>query len=90
MASKRNSDAWSTYARALGTNMNRARIAKGLSQERLAHEAGIALFTYQKMEKGESNPGKPANPTLRVLMALAAVLGTEVADLLPPGNPEAG
>lgn len=89
MALKRNSDAWSTYARALGTNLNRARSAKGLSQERLAHEAGIALFTYQKMEKGESNPGDPANPTVRVLMSLAAALEIEVADLLPPGNPEA-
>jgi transcriptional regulator with XRE-family HTH domain len=89
VAPKRNSDAWGEYARALGTNLHRARIAKGLSQEWLAHEAGIASFTYQKLEKGESNPGKPANPTLRVLMALAAVLDTEIGELLPRGNPEA-
>lgn len=88
MAPKRSSDAWDTYARALGTNLHRARVAKGLSQEWLAHEAGIAAFTYQKMEKGESNPGKPANPTLRVLMSLAAVLDVDLVDLLPSGNPE--
>jgi transcriptional regulator with XRE-family HTH domain len=90
VAPKRNSDAWSAYARALGTNLHRARISKGISQEWLAHEAGIAAFTYQKLEKGESNPGRPANPTLRVLMALAAVLEVEVVTLLPAGNPEAG
>ena len=43
------------------------RIAKGLSQESLAHAAGISTYTYQKFEKGESRPGTPMNPRLRTL-----------------------
>ncbi len=89
VAQRQEPDAWTAYVQALANNLHRARIAKGLSQEGLAHEAGITRFTYQKLEKGESNPGKPANPSLRLVMALAAVLGVELAELLPPGNPEA-
>jgi len=46
--------------------------------------AGITTFTYRKLEKGESNPGTPANPTLRTLVALAEVIDMPVAALLPP------
>ncbi|SMH45521.1 Helix-turn-helix domain-containing protein [Rathayibacter oskolensis] len=80
---------WTTYARELGTNMHRARIAKGESQERIAHAAGLAGYTYQKFEKGESKPGSPANPTLHTLLALCEALGVELMDLLPPNPPRA-
>ena len=77
-------DPWEVYARDLGLNLLRAREASGMSQERLANAAGVSTFTYRKLEKGESNPGTPANPRLRTLVALAGVLGVPVAALLPP------
>ncbi|WP_159501697.1 helix-turn-helix domain-containing protein [Microbacterium sp. 18062] len=75
--------AWDEFARELGLNLQRARAQRGISQERAAHAAGISTFTYRKLEKGESNPGTPANPRLRTLLALAEVLGVDVAALLP-------
>lgn len=80
---------WASYARELGTNLHRARIAKGLSQEKIAHAAGLAGYTYQKFEKGESKPGSPANPTLRTLLALCEVLEVELTQLLPANPPSA-
>ncbi|WKK70676.1 hypothetical protein Q0F99_12720 [Rathayibacter oskolensis] len=50
---------WAEYARELGTNLHRARIAKGESQERIAHAAGLAGYTYQKFEKGSRSPARP-------------------------------
>jgi transcriptional regulator with XRE-family HTH domain len=81
------SDPWERYTRELGTRLNRARIAKGLSQERLAGAADITTYTYRKLEKGESNPGTPANPRLKTLVALAEVLDVDVAELLPRKKP---
>ena len=75
-------DAWESYARELGSRLHRARVARGLSQERLASAAGVTAFTYRKLEKGESNPGTPANPRLRTLVALAEVLEISLAELL--------
>lgn len=77
-------DAWERYVRQIGVRLHRLRTERGLSQERLAAAASITTFTYRKLEKGESNPGTPANPRLRTLIGLAEVLDVEVADLLPP------
>ncbi len=87
MARAHSADSWESFVRDLGTNLHRARITKGLSQERAAHAAGISTFTYRKLEKGESNPGTPANPRLRTLVALAEVLDLEIFDLLPHSPP---
>ena len=73
---------WWPIARQLGLRLQRARIAKGLSQEALAHAAGISTYTYQKFEKGESRPGTPMNPRLRTLIALAAALDMRVEELV--------
>ena len=81
------SEPWDSYVRALGVNVQRARAARGISQERAAHAAGISVFTYRKLEKGESNPGTPANPRLRTLVALAEVLHVDLVDLLPTTLP---
>ena len=80
-------DPWERYVRELGIRLHQRRIERGLTQERLAVAADITSFTYRKLEKGESNPGTPANPRLRTLVALAEVLEVEVAELLPPGYP---
>ncbi|KJL24861.1 helix-turn-helix protein [Microbacterium azadirachtae] len=81
------SETWDDYARQLGINLQRARATKSISQERAAHAAGISSFTYRKLEKGESNPGTPANPRLRTLVALAEILELDVRELLPPKPP---
>jgi transcriptional regulator with XRE-family HTH domain len=87
MAKRAPADPWERYARELGIRLHQLRVEKGFSQERLAVAANITSFTYRKLEKGESNPGTPANPRLRTLVALAEVLGTEVAELLPAWSP---
>lgn len=79
--------AWVQYSKALGINLQRARAERGISQEQTAAAADITTFTYQKLEKGESNPGTPANPTLRTLVALAEVLDVTLEELLPPKLP---
>lgn len=81
------SKTWDEYARELGLNLQRARAAKGISQERAAHAAGISSYTYRKLEKGESNPGTAANPRLRTLVALAEILEVAVDELLPQAPP---
>lgn len=76
--------AWKAeYARELGLNLQRLRAERGMSQERVAHLAGLSAYTYQKYEKGESRPGTPMNPRLFNLIALAEVLEAKLADLLP-------
>ncbi|GAW51303.1 Transcriptional regulator, XRE family [Nocardioides sp. PD653] len=79
---------WEAFARELGHNLVRAREATGLSQERVAHAAGIASYTYQKFEKGESKPGTPMNPRLTTLVALSQVLDVPLVDLLPRDLPD--
>ena len=79
---------WTTYTRDLGSRLHRLRIEHGFSQERLAYSAGITRYTYQKLEKGESAPGTPANPTLRNLMAIAQQLDVTLDELLPQPWPD--
>lgn len=79
---------WDAYARAIGTNIQRQRVARGYSQDRVAYEANLSRYTYQKLEKGESRPGTPANPTVRTLLAVAQVLGIGLAEILPGDAPD--
>ncbi|WP_244931824.1 helix-turn-helix transcriptional regulator [Nocardioides sp. W7] len=88
MPRRRSAPTWEEFAREIGHNLSRARAAKGLSQERVAHLAGITGFTYQKYEKGESRPGQPMNPQLRTLVALSQALEVPLVDLLPTPFPD--
>jgi transcriptional regulator with XRE-family HTH domain len=88
MPKRRPYSTWEEYAREVGHRLTRARQAAGLSQERVAHMAGIAAYTYQKFEKGESKPGTPLNPRLTTLVALAQVLDIELVELLPASAPD--
>jgi len=87
MPGRRDSRSWEAYAKELGVRLHRARVAASLSQERVAHAAGISGFTYRKLEKGESNPGTAANPRLQTLIALSEVLDIDIRDLLPDWRP---
>lgn len=55
----------------VGANVRRLRKAKGLSQEALAHEAGMAMRYLAGIERGEENP------SLAFLVKLAVALSVE-------------
>lgn len=59
------------------SKLRRLREARGLTQEQVAHRAGMTLGGYRKVEVGVKS-----NPRLRTLEAIAYVLGVKVADLL--------
>jgi transcriptional regulator with XRE-family HTH domain len=86
---RRGEPTWAEYGREIGVRLQRAREQHGLSQERTAHLAGIASYTYQKFEKGESRPGAPLNPRLSTLVALCQVLELSLEDLVPDPAPRA-
>lgn len=79
---KNNTLDYRDYSQRLSYRLRDLRRERGLSQEAVAHRAGIALYTYQKFEKGESKPGTPMNPTYHTLLALAWVFDLPVAELL--------
>lgn len=85
--SSSNSD-WSAYVREIGTNIQRQRLARGYSQDRVAYEANLSRYTFQKLEKGESRPDSAANPRLMTILAVAQVLDVELAALLPQHAPD--
>ena len=76
-------DEWGRFAVELGHSLHRQRMKCGLSQEDVAYAAGLSRYTYQKLEKGVSRPGAPANPSLQNVLALARVLDISLTDLLP-------
>jgi len=61
---------------AFAANLRLLRHAKGISQEDLAHAAGINRSYMSKLEKGASYPG------LEIIAKLATVLEVEPAELL--------
>lgn len=60
----------------VGANVRRLRKAKGLTQEQLAHEAGVAMRYVAGVERGEENP------SLRFIVKIAKALDAEPAILL--------
>lgn len=59
----------------VGANVRQLRKAKGLSQEALAHEAGMSMRYLAGLERGEENP------SLLFLVKLSEALGVEPARL---------
>ncbi|KAB1659261.1 helix-turn-helix transcriptional regulator [Pseudoclavibacter sp. CFCC 11306] len=45
---------WATSTRELGRNIQRLRVAAGLSQEQVADAAGLSCYIFQQFENGES------------------------------------
>ncbi|MGA7147186.1 MAG: helix-turn-helix transcriptional regulator [Microbacterium sp.] len=70
----------------LGETLRRLRNASGLSQETLAHRAGITKNQLQLLEAGRASGRKdetgPSNPRMTTLDGLAEVLGISVTELL--------
>ena len=90
MAKRTDADevAWRTYVSELAVNLRRFRMTANLSQEDVAYRSGLTRYTYQKYEKGESAPGRPANPSVKNLLAIAQVLQVSLSDLLPDVTPD--
>jgi transcriptional regulator with XRE-family HTH domain len=65
-------------ARFLADNLRQLRIARGLTQARVAESAGLPRPTYANLESGGSNP------TLSVLVRVAAALQVSLEELLSP------
>ncbi|WP_436739889.1 helix-turn-helix domain-containing protein [Streptomyces sp. BBFR102] len=66
----------------LADNLRRYRRAKGLSQEQLAHRAGLSVGPVRKIEQGHDGV------RMETLHALARVLGVKTSDLMAAGPPE--
>lgn len=60
----------------VGTNVRRLRKARGLTQEQLAHDAGVAMRYVAGVERAEENP------SLKYIVKIAEALGVEPAALL--------
>jgi len=63
------------WAKIVGANVRRLRRERGLTQEDLAGEAGLAMRHMGRIERGESNP------TLSMMAKLADVLGVHLTAL---------
>jgi transcriptional regulator with XRE-family HTH domain len=59
----------------LGKAIRQLRQKRGITQEDLAHEAGITTGTLSLIERGQ------ANPTWNTVKALAVALGTSMGEL---------
>ncbi|MEN5053524.1 MULTISPECIES: helix-turn-helix domain-containing protein [Brevundimonas] len=62
------------WEKIVGANIRRLRKERGMSQEALAGEAGLAMRHLGRIERGEGNP------TVAILGKLAAVLGVHPTD----------
>ncbi len=65
-------------ARFLADNLRQLRMARGLTQARVAESAGLPRPTYANLETGGSNP------TLSVLVRVGAALQVSLEELLSP------
>jgi transcriptional regulator with XRE-family HTH domain len=64
--------------RLVGRNVLRARLAKGLKQEKLAELSGRTQQYISELENGKRNP------TIIILFEIAQVLGVSPHELLMP------
>lgn len=69
------------HLRDFGLHLRRLRQERGMSQERLAHAAGLHRAVVGFIERAEREVG------IGTLWPLAEALGIEVADLFKPSQP---
>lgn len=67
----------------VGMNVKRLRVAREISQERLAFDSGVDRSYLGGVERGEENP------TIDILDRIASTLGVHVGELLALGEPVA-
>lgn len=73
-------------AKRLGAALRQLRVAKGMTQESLAYQAGITKNQVQLIESGRSSGRReargPSNPRISTLAGLTGVLQIRVSELL--------
>lgn len=83
-------DDWVDITREFGERVRRLRKMRGLTQEQLAHRAGVSRNQVQNIENSRNNvrsadgtpqPG-PGNPSLDTIWAFALALEVDAADLV--------
>jgi len=70
---------FAVFTRAVGANVRKARLLRGLTQEQVAAR-GFTYRFFQELERGVRNP------SLRMLHELATALDVTVADLVDVGE----
>ena len=68
------------YLTYVGANLYRLRVAQGLTQEQLAHRAGVELSFFQRVERAKTNV------SLASLLALASAVNVPIQMLLEPAR----
>lgn len=63
------------WAAIVGANIRRLRKARGLTQEQLAHDSGVAMRYVAGVERGEENP------SLKFLVKMAEALEVDPGSL---------
>lgn len=58
----------------LAASLRQLRSARGISQEKVALDAGISVRTYSYLERGLSPAGSDANPTLETILRVLTAL----------------
>ena len=66
--------------RNLALNLKKARLSKGIAQEKLAFEANVDRTVVSKIERGVTNP------SLEILLRLANNLDIKFAELFSPNE----
>ncbi|MGW2086642.1 helix-turn-helix domain-containing protein [Streptomyces sp. NPDC001880] len=66
----------------LADNLRKYRRAAGLSQEQLAHRAGLSVGPVRKIEQGDDGV------RMETLHALARALGVKTSNLMAAGAPK--
>jgi transcriptional regulator with XRE-family HTH domain len=83
MASRAVPRTWEAYAKELGVELQRRRIERGITQEDLAHKAGLTRTHYQQIERGSWKKDTPSNPSTKIMARLAQALDLEIGDIAP-------
>ena len=68
----------------VAVNIRRLRVARGVSQEAFAVDAGVDRTYMSRIER------RMENPTVTVLERIAAALGVEIAELFADPRPDDG
>ncbi len=74
---------WPRYGYTLAVNLRELRLARGLTQEKLAHLAGMSRSAISNLERNESNQARSADPAMSTIYRLSAALQVAPSDLLP-------
>ncbi|MDP9459356.1 MAG: helix-turn-helix domain-containing protein [Actinomycetota bacterium] len=75
---------WDAYRRAVGARLREARLRANLTQEALAHRAGVSRELVQRTERAD-----PHAPRLAALWRMARVVRLPAGRLLDEPEPDA-